>query len=73
MYIKVKVTPGSKKELFLKIKGVYFEVSVREKAERNMANKRVKELLASHFGLPVNGVSLISGHHSRNKIFNIKE
>ena len=52
MYVKVKVTPGSKKELFTKISDDHFEASVKEKAERNMANDRVRELVALHFGIP---------------------
>ena len=41
IYIRVKVSAGAKKENLKKIKNDHFEISVREKAERNMANARV--------------------------------
>ena len=72
MYIKTKVTPNAKKESFTKISDDHFEVSVKEKAERNMANARVRELVAQHFGIPIGKAKLISGHHSPSKIFSIE-
>ncbi len=73
MYIKVKVQAGSKTESFEKIIGDSFKIKVKEKAERNLANVRVKYLLARHFNLPENKIRLISGHHSPNKIFSVVE
>ncbi len=70
MYIKAKVLAGSKKE-YLKQKSIdHFDVAVKEPAERNMANRRVMELIAMHFKIPVGKVRLISGHHSLSKILN---
>ena len=71
MYIKIKVIPCAKKESFEKISEDHFTVSVKEKAERNMANTRVRELVAEHFGVPVGKAKLISGHHSPSKIFSV--
>jgi len=71
MYIKVKVTAGAKKETFEKISDDHFEVAVKEKAERNMANKKVLELVAGFFELPIWKVKIISGHHSPGKILSI--
>ncbi len=71
MYIKVKVTAGSKKESFLKIKDDTYKIEVKELAERNTANRRVTFLLAQNFNLPTNKIKLVSGHHSPSKIFNI--
>ncbi|MDO8493695.1 MAG: DUF167 domain-containing protein [bacterium] len=71
MYIKVRVYPGAKKERFKKNKEDSFEVDVREKAEMNMANKRVVALLAENLNFPINKIRLVSGHHSPSKIFNI--
>jgi len=73
MYIKVKVTPGAKKESFVKISEDHFEASVKEKAERNMANARVRELVAAHFDIPTGKAKLVSGHHSPSKIFSVEE
>ena len=52
MYIHVKVIAGAKKEV-LKLKNSdHFEISVKEPAERNLANTRIIELVASHFSIP---------------------
>lgn len=71
MYIKAKVLAGSKKE-YLKEKSTdHFDVAVKEPAERNMANRRVIELVAMHFKIPAGKVRLISGHHSPSKILSV--
>jgi len=70
MYIKVRVFAGAKKEEFKKISNTHFEAKVREKAERNMANRRVVELARKHFGV-AGDVRIISGHHSPSKILSV--
>jgi len=71
MYIKVKVQAGAKKEdLKQKNKDTYI-ISVKEKAERNMANKRVCELMSSFFGVSAKSVHIVSGHQSPSKILSI--
>lgn len=71
MYIKVRVAAGSKKELLKKVSDDGFEVSVKEPAERNLANRRVLELVARHFSVPTGKVRIISGHHSPGKILDV--
>ena len=71
MYVKIRVFPGAKKEEFRKLSDDHFEVIVREPAERNLANRKVAELLSAHFAVPVGKVRLISGHRSPSKIFRI--
>lgn len=71
MYIKIRVTANSRKESFVKISEDHFEVSVKEKAERNMANVRVRELVAEYFEVPIGKAKIISGHHSPSKIFSL--
>ncbi len=71
MYIKVEVNPGAKKEKLEKLGNDSFFITVREKAERNLANRKVLLLLATYFGLPVNKLRLISGHRSRRKIISV--
>jgi hypothetical protein len=68
MYIHVKVTAGAPKESLKLKKPDHFEVSVREKAERNMANTRVLELVASHFKVPVSKVRIVNGHRHPSKL-----
>ena len=71
MYIKVKVTPDAKSEKLKQKSEDLFEISVREKAKQNMANERVRELLARHYGIIKGKVRIISGHRSPSKIISI--
>ena len=71
MYVRVRVQPGAKKESIEQVSETEFRVAVREKAERNLANGRVRELLARNYGLENRDVRLVSGHRSPNKIFDI--
>jgi len=72
MYIRADVTIQSKKESIFETKEAYFDIKVKEKAERNLANERVRELLALHFNVPKRAVRIISGHHSPRKLIDIK-
>ncbi len=67
-YIHAKVTAGVRKESVTQKSEDHFEISVREKAERNMANTRVIELVAEHFKVPKNKVRIINGHKSPSKL-----
>ncbi len=70
MYIKVIVTPKAKNESFRKVSDNQFEVSVKEEAKGNRANKRVLELMRKQF--TASGVvKIVSGHHSPHKIISI--
>ena len=71
MYIKVKVQAGSKKEVITKKSKDTYLISVREPAERNLANTRIREIIASLFGISIKNVRIISGHQSQNKILSI--
>ena len=71
MYIRVTVAAGAKKELLTKIGENMFTLSVREKAQRNMANNRVREVMALHFKVPLGKVRIINGHHSPVKLLAI--
>lgn len=71
MYVKVRVFPSSKKERWVQKTDTSFEVSVREPAERNMANTRVIELTAEHFGVARGKVRIITGHRSPGKVLSV--
>lgn len=73
MYIRINATPGVKKESVKKVADNKYEVSVREKAEQNMANNRIREIVGELFGLPSSQVKMISGHRSPHKIFSIPD
>lgn len=70
MLIRVKVFPGSKKQLIQK-KGDNFEIWVKEKPIRGQANQAVIDALADYFKCPRQNVKLIKGFKQRNKVFEI--
>jgi uncharacterized protein YggU (UPF0235/DUF167 family) len=72
-YIHVAVTAGAKQELFKNKSKDHFEISVKEKAERNMANNRVLELVAEHFKVSKNKVRIVNGHRHPSKLLVIEE
>jgi uncharacterized protein YggU (UPF0235/DUF167 family) len=67
-YIHVKVTAGAGKESFKQKSEDHFEISVREKAERNMANTRAIELVADHFSVPISKIRIVNGHRHPSKL-----
>jgi uncharacterized protein YggU (UPF0235/DUF167 family) len=73
MYIHVRVHANAKKESWTLKKPAYFEASVREKAENNQANARVLHLVANHFGVVVDRVRIVNGHHSPSKLIVVQE
>lgn len=69
MYIKLMVKANSKKEEIIEKSPDRFEVKVREKAERNMANQRILEIFRKKFITKC--VRIISGHTSSSKIISV--
>ena len=72
MLIKVKANVLSKEDKVIKKSEDNFEVFVKVDAQRNMANKRIIELLAEYFNLPQYRIKMIKGFKESNKIFNIR-
>ncbi|MCX6790275.1 MAG: DUF167 domain-containing protein [Candidatus Kaiserbacteria bacterium] len=70
MYIKVFVTPGAKREK-IEEKGEELLISVREEAQGNRANDRVREIVAERTGAPLGKVRILTGHRSRAKMISI--
>jgi len=71
MYIKVRVTAGVKRESIEKLSDDHFKIGVKEPAQKNRANKRVIELLAEYFRVPVHRVRIVNGHHHPSKLISI--
>ncbi|HEX8993874.1 MAG TPA: DUF167 domain-containing protein [Candidatus Paceibacterota bacterium] len=67
-YVRVRVSADAKKESVERMRGG-LRISVREPAEENRANARVRELVASEYGVPLARVRLISGRHAPSKKF----
>ena len=72
MLISVLVTTGAKKETVEVVSPTRLKILVKQKAERNMANKRVLELVAAHFKIPKTRARLIKGHTTPAKIFEVQ-
>ncbi len=71
MYIKVEVLAEANREEVVKTAPDSFSISVREKAERNEANRRVLQIIRQEFGGAGIMVKIISGHHSPRKIISV--
>jgi uncharacterized protein YggU (UPF0235/DUF167 family) len=69
--VKVKVFPGSKREKCIQNENGTFDVYVREPAQRNLANTRVRERIAEHFDVSPARVVIRTGHRARRKTLNI--
>ncbi|MBI2108669.1 MAG: DUF167 domain-containing protein [Parcubacteria group bacterium] len=73
MYVKVRATPGAKKESVEKISDTLFEIKVKERPQKNAANKRIVELVARHFCVSLGKVRIVNGHHHPSKLIYIEE
>jgi len=69
MYIHVKARTGMKEEKTERISADHYEISVKEPAERNLANKRILEIVRRMH--PGAQVRIINGHHSPSKLVSI--
>lgn len=71
MYIHVKAKTEMKKEEVVQVSNDHYEIAVREPAERNLANKRILEILQKLF--PNKIIKIINGHHSKSKLIVIND
>jgi len=72
MYLKVEVNAGAKIETVKKTGDDSFDISVRQEAEMNQANKRVLELIREQFRNQRIIAKIVSGHHSPSKIISVE-
>lgn len=73
MLIKVRVMAGAKEETVKRTTKDRFSIAVKEPAERNLANRRVVELVAQYYHVPAKAVRMVSGHHSPSKTLSLPE
>ncbi len=66
MHIKIRVITGAPKEVIRKIDDEHIEMYIKEPPERNLANKRVLEVMRSLY--PDVSIRMVSGHHLPSKI-----
>lgn len=72
MYVRVHATPGAKKERVTKDDDRVFYIAVKEPAERNMANARIREILAREFKVRPAQVTMLTGHRSSSKMYSVE-
>ena len=70
VHIKIHAKPSSKKEIVTKISNDRYDISVKESAENNCANKRILEIVHSLY--PKSVVRIVSGHHSSSKMVSVE-
>ena len=70
MFIKIKVKTGSRTEKVEKKADDLYFVSVKEEAERNMANRRVLRIMREMF--PGKSVKLVKGQKSPSKMIEVR-
>lgn len=73
MYVKVKVFAGARKEQVKEVGENRYEIHVKEKAERNMANSRVIELVAGLYKVSSRAVKIFNGHQAPSKLLSVNK
>ena len=71
MRISVRVTVNAKKVSVIQVGESNFEVKVDEKAIDGRANKRLLEILSTHFKIPKSRILILSGSKSRDKVLEV--
>lgn len=71
MYVKVHVYAGMKKDTVTKITEDTYEIVTKAPAERNLANERVRELIAAEYGVAEKAVRIVNGHHNPSKLLEV--
>lgn len=73
MYIRVHAVPGARREKVILDAPQVYTISVKEPAEQNQANERIREILARIYTIPLQGVRMVTGHRSSSKMFSVDE
>ncbi len=73
MYIRVHAVPKARKEKVVEQKSGTYTIWVKEPAERNLANKRIREILSETRGVELGKIKLLTGHQSSTKMYSVEE
>ncbi len=71
MRISVRVKPGARGEFIHKIDEAHFVVAVKEPPREGRANYAIRKKIAEYLHISLSRVAIVSGHKSRDKIFEI--
>ena len=69
--IKVRAKTGAKRESLTVVNESTLVIEVKDKPERNLANKRIVELLAAHLNISTSKIRIIKGHRTPSKTLSI--
>ena len=72
MKINIRVFPNSKNKKINIISEKEIEIYFRQKAENNLANKKVLEIVSEIYSKNINEVKIISGYKKKEKILLLK-
>jgi uncharacterized protein (TIGR00251 family) len=67
-YLKVRVSPGARRDEIAGWLGDTLRVRVRAAPEKGLANEAVCALIAAALGVPASTVTVERGHASRDKV-----
>lgn len=70
MRLQIKVFPKASRQQIVEKDGL-FKAYITEAPEKGKANKAVVDLVARHYKVKKNQVSIVSGEKSRNKVVEI--
>ena len=73
MQIQVKVHPGANRNQVIQLEENSFKVELSQAPEKGKANQALIKLLAKHFALKKNQISILRGQQQKNKIVSIEE
>lgn len=71
MRISVKVKPNAKRPGVEKIDETHYAVAVKEPPVEGKANAAAAKAVAKYLCVPASRVRLVSGHASRQKVFEV--
>ena len=71
--VKDFVTPSAKREVVEEKSEDVLAISVKEPAQGNHANTRMREIIAARLAVPLGKVRILTGHRARSKIVSIND
>ncbi len=72
MHLRVKVNAGAQSESVKQLTDGSYQVRTRAPATKGKANRRVRELLANHFGLHPDEIEIVAGQTSAIKYVKLR-
>lgn len=71
MYVQVKAFPSSPKEVIETVGEHRYRIFIRQPAEHNMANTRIKQILGEIYDKNPDAFQIVSGSTGMSKVFKV--